>query len=207
MRCAVLTVVTILFGVGLNVYASGPTALETLKERQHSIERAQEALASAPGDSANKQALDRAIREAFDFDKLARESMGDHWNHMSPPQREEYLRLFRSLVLRSTTRKLEEYRAAGTEYAGVDADSTGAVITTIVTSASGEQVAIQYNLHRVNGRWWVWNTTIGLDTEITEYDVSTADNYRSAFNKLVGDEGIEGLLAKLREKEQGGSDF
>lgn len=183
------------------------SALETLKEKQAAIERAQEAYDTAPADGPKKQALDRAVRDAFDFEKLARESIAGHWNAMTAEQREQYIRLFRSLVLRSTIRKLEEYRAAETHYTDVVADSTHAVITTVVTSTSGEQVAIQYKLHRNNGRWWVWDTTIGLDTEITEYDVSTAENYRSAFNKLVGDEGIEGLLNKLREKNRGGSDL
>ena len=68
-------------------------------------------------------------------------------------------------------------------------------------------MAIQYKMHKVNGRWWVWDTTIGLDTEISDYDVSTAENYRSAFNRIIRDEGIPGLIAKLREKERKGSDL
>lgn len=188
-------------------HARDETAIETLKERHRAIERAQAALDSTSDDGTKEEALDRAVRDAFDFGKLARESIGEHWNRMSQQQRDEYLRLFRSLVLRSTVRKLEEYRAARTEYPEVQTDSNRAVITTIVTSRSEEQIAIQYKLHRVSGRWWVWDTTIGLDTEITEYDVSTAENYRSAFNKLVSEEGIGGLLAKLREKEGGGGEL
>jgi len=207
MRCGFLTFAALIFGSVAIACASPETALQALKDRQRVIERAQAALDRSPDDSTKEAALDRAVAETFDFDRLAHESIGRHWAAMTPAQQSEYMRLFRSLVHRSTVRKLENYRAAGTEYTDVQGDSTEAVITTIVTSTKGEQVAIQYKLHRVNGRWWIWDTTIGLDTEITEYDVSTAENYRSAFNKLVSDEGINGLLSKLREKERGGTEL
>ena len=199
-----LSLVTML---ALAASAFAMSALETLKERQRAIERAQDALTSSPDDSTRKRSLDRAVRETFDFDRLARQSIGSHWDEMTPDQQREYMWLFRSLVSKSTVHVLEQYRASKTEYGEVTGDSTDAVITTIVTSTSGDQVAIQYKLHRTNGRWWIWDRTIGLDTEITEFDVSSSENYRSAFNKLIGDEGIAGLLSKLRDKERGGSDF
>ena len=183
------------------------SALETLKARQGIVEEAQEALAATPNDTARKSALNRAIRETFDFEKLAREAVVDHWDDMSEAQQAEYVRLFKDLVEKSTVRKLKAYRAAGTEYSEVTEEDGNAVITTIVTSTDGDEVAIQYKLHRVDGRWWIWDTTIGLDIEITEYDVSSRDNYRSAFNRIISNDGIEGLLGKLREKHEGGSEL
>ena len=182
-------------------------ALETLKARQDIVEDAQTALAEAPDDTARKARLNRAIRETFDFAKLAKESLVDHWDEMTDEQKEEYVRLFKDLVEKSTVRKLKAYRAAGTEYTEVSSDTTNAVITTVVTSTDGDEVAIQYKLHKVDGRWWIWDTTIGLDIEITEYDVSSRDNYRSAFNRIISDDGIEGLLDKLREKHEGGNEL
>ncbi len=197
----------VILGMVCTAQATEQTALQALKQRQRVIEQAQAALARAPRDTARQAALRDAITEAFDFDRLARESVGRHWNAMTPEQQREYLMVFRSLVQRSTVRKLQRYRAAGTTYSAPTGNAQNTVITTIVTSTSGEKVAIQYKMHRVNGRWWVWDTTIGLDTEISDYDVSTAENYRSAFNRIIRDEGIPGLIAKLREKERKGSDL
>ena len=207
------TIIALILIAGLGIVLpslageEGGVALETLKARQKLVETAQDDLASAPDDSTRQESLNRAIRETFDFERLGRESIADHWKNMSAAQREEYLRLFRALVQKSTVRKLKAYRARGTEYVDVRTDSTEAVITTVVTSTDGDEVAIQYKMHRVRGRWWIWDTTIGLDVEITEYDVSSADNYRSAFNQIVSEEGIEKLLRKLRDKYRGGSEL
>lgn len=196
-----------ILGFTLVAEAAAQTALQALKQRQRVIERAQASLARAPRDTARQAALQNAITQAFDFDKLGRESVSRHWSSMTPQQQRDYLTVFRSLVQRSTVRKLQRYRAAGTTYGPPSGDDNNTVITTVVTATSGEKVAIQYKMHKVNGRWWAWDTTIGLDTEISEYDVSTAENYRSAFNRIVREDGIPGLIAKLREKESKGSDF
>ena len=200
--CAVL-VGAIFLGTAPTVRGQADSAREALKARQEQIADAQEALNAAPNSRQKKNALEQAIKETFDFERLARESIGRHWDAITPAQQAEYTRLFKELVQKSTVRKLKSYRAAGTEYVDVQQDSTEAIITTVVTSTGGEEVAIQYKLHQVNGRWWVWDTTIGLDTEISEYDVSTAENYRSAFNRIISDDGIEELLTRLRTKIEG----
>ena len=167
MKKAILSLVFILgLGVVVPLHADEPaaaegSALQTLMSRQGVIEQAQRALANAPGDSVRQEALNRAIRETFDFDRLGRESIARHWASMTPAQQEEYMRLFRALVEKSTVRKLKAYRAAGTEYSTVSEEGNEAVITTVVTSTDGDEVAIQYKLHRVDGRWWIWDTTIG----------------------------------------------
>jgi len=187
--------------------ASPETALEALQERQTAIERAQENLDRDPDNPEYNEALNRSIRDAFDFEVLARKSIDRHIESMTPEQLDEYLRLFEQLVEASTVKKLKSYRAAGTEYFVEEDDSTSALITTVVTSSDGDAVAIQYHLNRRNGIWRVCDTTIGLDTEITEFDVSTSQNYRSAFNKIIRDEGIDGLLQKLRDKAGNGADL
>jgi ABC-type transporter MlaC component len=207
MRRGILVFGAAILGLIFAAQASAQTALQALKQRQRVIEQAQAALARSPRDSTREAALRNAITEAYDFDRLARESIGRHWATMSPAQRDDYLQVFRALVQRSTVRKLQRYRAAGTQYGATSGSQQKTIITTVVTSTSGDRVAIQYKLHRINNRWWVWDTTIGLDTEISEYDVSTADNYRSAFNRIVRDKGIAGLITQLREKEQRGSDL
>ncbi len=204
-RFHVLLSAAMVFGIvslatAQSVDNSHSAAVDALDARQQVIADAQEALKAAPANQQRAEALNRAIRETFDFERLARESIGDNWNIMTEAQQTEYMRLFIELVESSTVSKLKNYRAADTEYVEVIDDGSEAIITTVVTSTEGDEVAIQYKLHKHDGRWWVWDTTVGLDTEITEYDISTAQNYRSAFNRIIGNDGAEELLSRLRTK-------
>ncbi len=207
MRSIAITIAAVLLGLVSIVSAESQSAVDALETRQDIIAQAQQALDSAPNSNSRNEALNEAIRETFDFNRLARESIGGHWSRMTEAQQTEYLRLFNQLVEKSTVDKLRNYRAASTEYVDVQQNSTDATITTVVTSQGGSEVAIQYKMYNENGRWWVWDTTIGLDTEITEYDVSTSENYRSAFNKIIGDHGIDELLDRLRTKAESGDDI
>lgn len=206
-RFHVLLSAAMIFGIASLAMAqsvdnSHTNAVDALDTRQQVIADAQEALKAAPDNQKRAETLNRAIRETFDFERLARESIGDNWNVMTEAQQTEYMRLFIELVESSTVSKLKNYRAADTEYVEVVDDGTEAVITTVVTSTEGDEIAIQYKLHKRNGHWWIWDTTIGLDTEISEYDISTAQNYRSAFNRIVANDGVEELLNRLRTKAE-----
>jgi phospholipid transport system substrate-binding protein len=190
--------------------SQGESALKSLKQRQRQIEMAQVALDENPHSRKHKAALNDAIRETFDFGRLGREAIDHTWDIMTPAQRKEYLFLFRELVQKSTVRKLKAYKAAGTKYsepATMPTDSMTVTITTVVTSTEGDEVAILYKLHEVDGRWWIWDNTVGLDVQISEYDTSSCDNYRSIFNKIVKENGVEALLKKLRNKHKGGSEL
>lgn len=193
---------TVAIATAQSVDNSHTKAVDALDARQKVIADAQDALKASPNDQQRSETLNRAIRETFDFERLARESIGENWNVMTEAQQAEYMRLFIELVESSTVNKLKNYRAADTEYIEIIDDGNEAEITTVVTSTEGDEVAIQYKLHKRDGRWWIWDTTVGLDTEITEYDISTAKNYRSAFNRIIGNDGVEELLSRLRTKAE-----
>jgi phospholipid transport system substrate-binding protein len=187
----------------VGVQDTSASALDALRARQGVIADAQIQLDAAPNNQERQDALSTAVRETFDFDRLARESIDENWDAMTEAQKVEYMRLFKKLVEKSTLSVLKTYRAAQTEYIDVQEDGSEAVLTTVVISTDDDELAIQYKMHNVDGRWWIWDRTIGLDTEITEYDVSTAENYYSAFNKIISENGVEELLKRLRSKADG----
>ena len=207
MRAYLTAISAVAISAGLVGANPDTTATDALRARQDVIAAAQERLDAAPNSQARKDALAEAVRATFDFERLAHESIATHWEAMTPAQRDDYTDLFVNLVEKSTINMIETYRAAGTEYVDERQDVDNAVVTTIVTSTGGDEVAIQYKMYETDGRWWIWDRTIGLDTEITEYDVSSAENYRSSFNRIIRDDGVDELLRRLRTKSSGESDM
>jgi phospholipid transport system substrate-binding protein len=179
-------------------FGVGP--LQTLKDQMAQITQAQRDLAASSTD-ANRDQLLVAVKGTFDFDRLARESLGDDWADASPSVRREYLEFFGSVVEQSTLRKLEIFEVGQTEYQAPVHDSSGASITTLTSSGEGDEIAVLYMLHKTPDGWRVYDMVIGTFEEIDpEFDVSTSQNYRDAFHRIVVDEGWESLLRTLRDR-------
>ena len=53
----------------------------------------------------------------------------------------------------------------------------------------GEPTHIDYRMHEEKGAWRI--------IDIVVDDVSTVENYRSSFNRIVKKEGMDGLISRL----------
>jgi len=53
----------------------------------------------------------------------------------------------------------------------------------------GEPTRIDYRMRQENGNWRI--------VDIIVDDVSTVDNYRASFNRIIKKEGMDGLIARL----------
>ena len=57
-------------------------------------------------------AISRVASEMFDFDEMAKRSLGPHWAQRTPPERVEFVRLFTDLVERTYIPKVDQRDAA-----------------------------------------------------------------------------------------------
>ncbi|HET9916344.1 MAG TPA: ABC transporter substrate-binding protein, partial [Candidatus Binatia bacterium] len=57
----------------------------------------------------------------------------------------------------------------------------------------GEEYAIDYKLHEVNGSWKIYDAIIE--------NVSLVNNYRSQFNRVIAKSSYEDLMTKMKDKQ------
>jgi len=74
-------------------------------------------------------------------------------------------------------------------------DSGVKVATEVRTLRNGrkQKMSIDYVLHRQNDEWRVF--------DLVTDGVGLVENYRSQFNKVIGKEGVAGLLQRMRKKK------
>jgi phospholipid transport system substrate-binding protein len=65
-------------------------------------------------------------------------------------------------------------------------------VDTEIVTERGEQFAINYKLHKVNGDWKVYDVMIE--------NVSMVNNYRAQFSRLLSKYSFAQLLDRIREK-------
>jgi phospholipid transport system substrate-binding protein len=136
----------------------------------------------------------QVVESYFDFEEMAKRSLGPAWREQSPQKREEFVRLFRDLIFNTYVDRVEKNAGAGVPviYAGEEMAGDYAVVKTRVKSKSQGEVEIQYRLKLLKGNWKVYDVVVE--------GISFISNYRQQFNSMLAGGSFEMLLGQLRAK-------
>jgi phospholipid transport system substrate-binding protein len=136
------------------------------------------------------------IREAaeslFDFREMARRSLGERFDALSPADQKEFVRLFTNLIAVSYLSKIEAYAGEPIRYLGERVDGLEASVSSRLVTAKGSQVDVAYRLYHAQDRWAVYDVSVD--------GVSLVDNYKMQFSRLIQRSSFADLLKALRQK-------
>lgn len=169
---------------------SSPSPLDVIKARNDSVRQILEAYPDTVTDEVREK-LKELINDIIDFRELSRRALGKYWQERTEKEKDEFVSVFRDLVRNSSVRKLEVYRADRIEYDPPTYKNDRAVVVTRAYKGRNE-VEIVYKLHKVGGRWMVY------DIEVD--GVSTARTYRDSFYKQIAKGSYEKMFAKLKKR-------
>jgi phospholipid transport system substrate-binding protein len=126
--------------------------------------------------------------------------LGVHWRRASPEQQERLTREFRTLLVRTYSGALANYRDHIIEFRPLRARPGEAEVTvrSQVKRAGAEPIAIDYDLEKGASGWKVFDVRVG--------GISLVATYRTTFAEEIRNHGIEGLIDLLAGKNrQGGA--
>src|SRR5215831_7626760 len=138
-------------------------------------------------------AIRRIASVVFDYNEMARRSLGTHWNARTAEERQEFVTLFSDLLDRAYFSKIDTYQGEKVRYGAETVDGDQATVKTAVIGKDGKENPIDYRMHQTNGRWTVYDVNIG--------GVSLVANYRTQFNRVVTTESYDSLVQRLRDKD------
>ena len=138
-------------------------------------------------------AVRKIANEIFDFSEIAKRSMARHWQPLSEAQRTEFVGLFADLLERSYISKIETYGGEKIQYTAERADGEFATVSTRIITKNGTEVPVDYRMIKRADRWLVYDVSIE--------GVSLVSSYRTQFNKIIQTTSYNGLVSKLRNKQ------
>ena len=138
-------------------------------------------------------AVRKIANEIFDFGEIAKRSMARHWQPLSEAQRTEFVGLFADLLERSYISKIETYGGEKIQYTAERADGDFATVSTRIVTKNGTEVPVDYRMIKRADRWLVYDVSIE--------GVSLVSSYRTQFNKIIQTTSYNGLVSKLRNKQ------
>ena len=123
--------------------------------------------------------------------------MGRNWRTATPEQQKRLTDEFRSLLVRTYSGALSQYRNEKIDYKPLrmNAGDTEVVVRTAVIRASGSPVQIDYSMEKTADGWKCYDVVVG--------GVSLVTNYRDEFNEQIKNGGIDGLIKTLADRNKG----
>ena len=140
--------------------------------------------------------VEAKILPHFDFAHSTRIAMGANWRRASPEQREQLVREFRTLLVRTYSNALASYRDQVIEFKPLraQADDEQVTVRSEVRQPGAQAVSIDYEMERTPSGWKVYDVKIG--------GVSLAATYKDTFAEEVRNHGINGLIDLLSDKNR-----
>lgn len=134
------------------------------------------------------------VANLFDFDAMAKESLGKNWNDLTDEQKVEFTGLLKQLVQRSLEKNIKTTQNYDVAFIGEEAVGDDILVKTRATKKgdSDDPLAIDYVMHKVSDAW----KSIDVVTE----GASMVGNYRSQFRRVIAKDGFAGLIKKMKEK-------
>jgi phospholipid transport system substrate-binding protein len=149
------------------------------------------------GDSTKTvQLVETKVLPHFDFERMTALAMGKDWRRASPAQKSTLIEEFRTLLVRTYSKALTEYRNRGMtiKLLRMQPDSSDARVRAKVHQPGGKSIQIDYDLETSDHAWKVYDISVD--------GISLVTNYRSSFGQMVSANGIDGLIKSLHDKNQ-----
>jgi phospholipid transport system substrate-binding protein len=184
-------VVAMLCGASV-VHAGAPT-----EEIRTAVDQGVEILKSAKLDNSKQRAqiinqLREIVYTRFDFEEMAKRSLGSHWRRLNAQQQKEFVLAFTELLETTYADKIDLYEGQQVEYVGETIDKNYAEVNTKVVGKNRQSYSVDYKLHQVAGKWRIY--------DVIAENISLVNNYRSQFNRVVVNSSIEELIKRIRQK-------
>ena len=141
--------------------------------------------------------VDEYVLPYFDFERMSRRVLGKHWKKAAPEQRSQFVMAFRSLLVRTYTKALSEYRDQTITYLDPVARKKDdeVIIPVQVEQGGSSPIRIAYAVYQDGEDWKVFDVSIN--------GVSLVKNYRSSFRSEIARHGLDALIARIEAKSTG----
>jgi len=144
-----------------------------------------------------EELIEAKVLPHFNFTRMTRIAMARNWGLATPEQQKELTGEFKTLLVRTYSTALSNYRDQVIDYKPLRAKPEDVEVTVrseVKQSGSSQPVAIDYEMEKTPNGWKVYDVKVG--------GVSLVTTYRDTFTSEVKEHGVDGLIKSLAAKNQ-----
>lgn len=138
--------------------------------------------------------VDAKVLPHFDFVRMTKLAVGKHWRTATPEQKQTLVTEFRNMLVRTYTKAFTVYRDQSVEVKPfkMAADATEATVKTTINKPGAPPVPVDYEMEKTPDGWKAFDVAIE--------GVSMVTSYRGTFDTQIQQNGIDGLIKMLADK-------
>ncbi len=144
-----------------------------------------------------EELIEAKVLPHFNFTRMTRIAMARNWRLATPEQQKELTAEFKTLLVRTYSTALSNYRDQQIDYKPLRAKPEDVEVTVrseVKQSGSSQPVAIDYEMEKTPNGWKVYDVKVG--------GVSLVTTYRDTFTSEVKEHGVDGLIKSLAAKNR-----
>jgi phospholipid transport system substrate-binding protein len=142
--------------------------------------------------------VETRILPLFDFARMTQIAVARNWRLATPEQQAALTTEFRVLLVRTYSTALSSYRDQVIEFRSMHmapAD-TEVTVKSVVKQSGTEPIAMDYDMEKTPAGWKVYDIKVA--------GISLVTTYRNSFSEKIRDDGVDGLIKALEEKNRQG---
>ena len=140
-----------------------------------------------------RRLLEKTIGARFNYEEMAKRTLGAHWAKLNDAERREFVELFTSLLSNTYADKITGYSGEQVQYLNERLEGEYAEVRTKVVSGKAE-IPLDYRLLNQSSDWRVYDVIVD--------GVSLVNNYRGQFTKILRTSSYADLIEQLRKKSE-----
>jgi phospholipid transport system substrate-binding protein len=139
--------------------------------------------------------VDAKVMPSVNFEAMTRSAVGPQWRSATPEQRSKLQAEFKTLLVRVYSGALTQIKDQTVEVTKSQPVPGGTqVVVQSQVKGSGEPIKLDYRMDKGEGGWKIIDVNVGGIWLVT--------SYRSQFAQEISAGGLDGLLAKLVERNK-----
>ncbi len=138
--------------------------------------------------------VDAKVMPYVNFQRMTSSAVGRYWRQATPDQQKRLQEEFKVLLVRTYSGALAQVQDQTVEIKPMRGASTDKeVVVRTEIRGRGDPVQLDYRLEQAAaGSWKIYDVNV--------LGVWLVENYRNSFSQEIGANGIDGLIAKLAER-------
>lgn len=144
--------------------------------------------------------IDAKVLPYFNFAHMTQLAMARDWRQATPAQQKALIDEFRILLVRTYSKALTEYKNQTVDYKPLkmQASDSDVKVRTEIKQPGSKPIQLDYYVEKLDKGWKVY------DIEVA--GISLIINYRESFANEVRQNGIDGLIKSLQNKNKSGGE-